>query len=355
MKTLPAPGIRTVVSIGAGFCSALLFTLAKQQTWAAVSLAHLAPLPVMIATMGFGQLSGSCSALIAATAIGLLAALHQEAISNANVLAGLIAGVAFALIVALPAWWLGFLSCLGRPEDPGQSKGSGRWRIQSADKKPVKGFVFYPIGQILVHAAVIAACIVMLATAALAVRYGSFDAALDHLTEQCLPDIKNFVDAHPELNALDPRSLTQLMLNTIPAAWTLMIFLGNLWLAGQIVLASSRLPRPWPNIAHELRVPRLLILALAAALGLCILKDDWLNAIGLITLVTFGLAYTLQGVAVVHELTQKSRWRVPLLFILYTTLILFMPLSLALFAVVALFDTALSLRNRKTTLISSKT
>jgi hypothetical protein len=138
------------------------------------------------------------------------------------------------------------------------------------------------------------------------------------------------------------------------AVWCLLTFLGNLWLAGLVVQTSNRLHRPWPNIAQELSLPRSLVLALAAAFGLCFVKD-WPGAIGLIATATLILIYALQGLAVVHSLSRGSRWRAFILFAIYATLVLFIPWPLALFALLGLADTTFSLRERKAAaLLASK-
>ncbi len=350
-KTLESPGFGSIVTIGAGLCAALLFTVARQDTLPALALACFAPLPIMIATLGFGPLVGLGSAALGALSVALLAAVHHGGATNAALLGGLSTGAIFAVTQALPAWWLSFLCGLARAE------GARRWRIQKPEQKTSHILFFYPIGDILVHAAAIVIGIIGLAMGAVALGFRGFDAGIAKVSEDVAAWVQKLLEKHPELpSELGVADLTDIILKSMPmmiAVFSLMMLIFNLWLAGRVVLTSDKLPRRWPDIAHELRTPRLLVLALGAALVLCLLKG-WAAAFGLIATVTLVLTYALQGLAVVHDLSRGSRWRGLLLFIVYTTLVFLTPWPLALLALIGLADTAFSLRDRKAALLSSK-
>ena len=64
-------------------------------------LFYLAPLPLMVAAIGWGPLSATIGGIAAATGLGAIFGLPYC--------------IAFAVMVALPAWWLGHLALLGRP------------------------------------------------------------------------------------------------------------------------------------------------------------------------------------------------------------------------------------------------
>ena len=49
---------RFVVAIGAGCAAALLFIVSAQSSILAMALAYLAPLPIMIATLGWDSTAG---------------------------------------------------------------------------------------------------------------------------------------------------------------------------------------------------------------------------------------------------------------------------------------------------------
>jgi hypothetical protein len=346
-KNLPSPGIGSVVMIGAGLCAALLFTVARQGTWQAMALAYVTPLPIMISAMGFSPALGLGAAAIGTFTVAAMAALHQGALSSTNLMIGAIFAAVFAITQALPAWWLGLLTCLAHAE------GTGRWRLPPADARPQQ-LVFYPIGHILVHTAVLVICLTGLALSAVIIGYGGFGAAVTGLTTKLLPLVQTLVDSRSELSGFDVQSLTQMSVKILPAVfavWILAMFIANLWLAGRIVQTSNRLRRPWPDIARELHLPRLLALPFAAAVAISFARD-WPGTLGLIAAVTLALIYALQGIAVVHALSHRWRWRMALLFLVYATLVLFVPWPLALFALLGLADTAFSLRDRKTAALS---
>ncbi|WP_020175484.1 DUF2232 domain-containing protein [Methyloferula stellata] len=350
-KTLESPGFGSIVMVGAGLCAALLFTVARQDTLPAVVLACFAPLPIMIATLGFGPAIGLGSVALGALSVALLAAVHHGGAPNAELLAGLGTGTIFAVIPALPAWWLSFISGLARAE------GARRWRIQKPEQKTSHILFFFPIGDILVHAAAIVIGIISFAIGAVALGFRGFDVEIAKVSEDVAAWVQKLLEKHPELpGELGVADPTEIILKSMPmmiAVFGLMMLIFNLWLAGRVVLTSDRLPRRWPDIAHELRTPRLLVLVLGGALVLCLMKG-WPAVIGVVATVTLVLTYALQGLAVIHDLSRGSRWRGLLLFIVYTTLVFLTPWPLALLALVGLADTAFPLRDRKAALLSSK-
>ena len=87
---------RFVVAIGAGCAAALLFVVSAQSSIQAKALAYLAPLPIMIATLGWGLDSG---AIAAAISIAALAVILAPMPLSALVFAASVAGI--------PAWALG--------------------------------------------------------------------------------------------------------------------------------------------------------------------------------------------------------------------------------------------------------
>src|ERR1700679_2761045 len=80
---------RIGMGLGAGLASALLFVVTVQGTALALALAYLAPLPIMIATLGWGVDAGL-------VALCVSCAIVAGGIEPAS-------GVIFGLIIALPA------------------------------------------------------------------------------------------------------------------------------------------------------------------------------------------------------------------------------------------------------------
>src|SRR6266567_8371597 len=90
-----------LIAIAAGCASALMFASIVSGALISLLLFYLAPLPLMMAALGWGPLSATIGGIRAAT--GLVAIF------------GLPYCLAFVVTVALPAWWLGHLALLGRP------------------------------------------------------------------------------------------------------------------------------------------------------------------------------------------------------------------------------------------------
>src|ERR1700736_1202789 len=90
-----------LIAIVAGSASALMFASIISGALISLLLLYLAPLPLMVAALGWGPLCAAIGGIAAATGLG--------------VIFGLPYCIAFTVAVALPAWWLGHLALLGRP------------------------------------------------------------------------------------------------------------------------------------------------------------------------------------------------------------------------------------------------
>src|SRR5437016_14082270 len=89
------------IAIAAGCASALMFASIVSGALISLVLFYLAPLPLMVASIGWGPLCASIGGIGAAIGLGALFGVPYC--------------IAFALTVALPAWWLGHLALLSRP------------------------------------------------------------------------------------------------------------------------------------------------------------------------------------------------------------------------------------------------
>src|ERR1700761_5137356 len=90
-----------LIALAAGAASALMFASLISGALISVLLLYLAPLPLMVAAIGWGALSAAIGGILAA--IGLGATF------------GFTYSISFVAMAALPAWWLGHLVLLGRP------------------------------------------------------------------------------------------------------------------------------------------------------------------------------------------------------------------------------------------------
>src|SRR5258705_5645642 len=100
-----------LIALAAGAASALMFASIVSGALISLLLFYLAPLPLMVAALGWGPLSATIGGVVAATGLGAIFGLPYC--------------IAFAITIALPAWWLGHLALLGRPIANGVSPSDG--------------------------------------------------------------------------------------------------------------------------------------------------------------------------------------------------------------------------------------
>ena len=131
-----------LIALAAGCASALMFASIISGALISLVLFYLAPLPLMVAGLGWGPLSATIGGIAAAIGLGAIFGLPYC--------------IAFVLTVALPAWWLGHLALLGRPVAMAPSAGNG-----AAPPAPV--LEWYPVGRILLWTAGFAALTTMAA------------------------------------------------------------------------------------------------------------------------------------------------------------------------------------------------
>src|SRR5436309_8309009 len=98
-----------LIAIAAGSASALMFASLVSGALISLLLFYLAPLPLMLAGLGWGPLSATIGGIAAATGLGALFGLPYC--------------LGFAIMVALPAWWLAHLALLGRNVGHGAPSG----------------------------------------------------------------------------------------------------------------------------------------------------------------------------------------------------------------------------------------
>src|SRR4051794_18217697 len=233
-----------LIALAAGSASALMFASIISGALISLVLFYLAPLPLMVAGLGWGPL--------AATIGGIAAALGLGAVF------GLPYCLAFVLTIALPAWWLGHLALLGRPITTGTSAGKG-------GAPPGPAMEWYPIGRILLWTAGFAA----LTTMAALFTLGSDAATISGALRRGLLRIIGLRDTAPP--AGDTEHLIDALVTIAPiaaATVTMMTLTLNLWLAAKITATSGRLHRPWPDVKSA-ALPPMTLAALSLGLAFC--------------------------------------------------------------------------------------
>ena len=307
-----------LIALAAGCASALMFASIISGALISLLLFYLAPLPLMVAALGWGPLSATIGGIAAAIGLGAIFGLPYC--------------IAFAVTVALPAWWLGHLALLGRPVHHSAASGNG-----AAPVAP--DMEWYPVGRILLWIGGFAALTTMAALLTLGTDAAAITSALQKgLLRMLGPrdaassgEIEQWVDA---LVAIAPAAAA------IVAIMTLTL---NLWLAAKITATSGRLSRPWPDL-KSIALPPMALAALCVAMALCF--TGGLLAI-LAQIVTSALmtANAMIGFAVLHTLTLALKHRALWLCCTYIVVIAFSWLVLAM-AALGIADVVFGLRQR---------
>jgi len=349
-KRLQRLGPAAAIGIGAGIAAAVLCSLASRGTIPAAVLANLAPLPIMIAMLGYGAIAGAVAVVSATLTVSVLYYVQQK-LGNLDTAA--LAGLTFAFFLGLPAFWLSLLSVLSRV------KGSPNWVVTTR----VGSFFareYCPLERVLSYATSVCATIGVAIAIYVSSLYGGFDLALERLSADIIPFVEQLIGPKMQLPAgVDAHGLaraTVLAAAPMVAGCSLIMLMLNLWLAGRVAQLSGQLPRPWPDIAWELRLPRIYLLVFGAASAIGPYIGGLPGLIVIIVAVTLGIAYALLGLAVAHYLPRGSSFRIPLLIAIYLGLAV--PVTWLVFllglVVVGILDAAFSLRDRKKKAASPK-
>jgi hypothetical protein len=287
-----------LVGLGAGAAAALLFASVVSGSLAAVFLFYLAPLPIMIAALGWSHIAGLIAAASATAAVAVLSGVFFVAVP----------------VIAFGAWWLGYLALLARPAVNGGG-GALEW---------------YPVGRLVLWAAVLGTLIVAAAVPNFGTDQESLQAALRKTYERILRD----------------QALIDVLVVAVPpaaAVFSTVTNVFNLWLAARAVKISGRLKRPWPDLA-ALTLPPSSSALLAAAIAGSFLPDLPGVLAGVLA-ASLLMAFAILGLAVLHAITRGMRARIVMLTALYAAAIVLGWPVLAM-AVLGLAEILLNIRSR---------
>lgn len=271
-----------LIALAAGCASALMFASIVSGALISLLLLYFAPLPLMVAALGWGPLAATIGGILAATGLGAVF--------------GLPFCIAFAVMMALPAWWLGHLALLGRSAANAATSGNG-----AAPVSPT--LEWYPVGRILLWIAGFA----VLTTIATLLTFGT-DAAT--ITETLRAGLLRILGPRGTASGdeLQQRIDAVVMIAPAAAANSTMTMLAlNLWLAAKIAATSGRLHRPWPVLKNT-ELPPMTLAALMAAIAFCF-AGGLLAMLAQTVTAALLMTYALTGLAVLHTLTLglKSR------------------------------------------------
>jgi hypothetical protein len=305
-----------IVGIGAGAAAALLFASVTSGSWLSIPLFYLAPLPILIAGLGWSHWAAMTAALAGALGLGAVF--------------GTVFLLAFSAGAGFPAWWLGYLAMLARPVAAINSSG-----------QDAPSFEWYPPGRLVMWAAILGIMVVAIAIPNFGIDAETFRAGLRDALYAILR-----VNGPPAWTAGNTERLIEILVSAIPPAAAVLATvtnLLNLWLAGRIVRFSGRLARPWPQLS-SMSFPPLMAAVLAVAIVLSFL-DGMLGIVGGIVAASLLLAYGVLGFAVLHAITQGMSTRPLVLSVTYAGVILLTWPMLAL-CLLGLIETAIGLRGR---------
>jgi hypothetical protein len=306
------------IGIGAGAASALLFASIASGSLLATLLFYLAPLPILIAALGWSHWAGLVGASFAAIGLGAVLDFYFFA--------------AFLIGVGMPAWWLSYLALLARPATaPGPGRGPAPAAVE-----------WYPVGRLVLWAAIIGSLMVVVAIPNFGIDKESFQAGLRSAFERAVRTQAS-VDAAADRDV--GRLIDILVVAIPPAAAVLATLLNvlNLWLAGRIVKVSGRLRRPWPDLS-SLELPASATGLLAGAIA-CSFLPDLLGIVAGVLAASLFMAYAIIGFAVLHAITRGMGSRGFVLGGAYAAVIVFGWPVLGM-SFLGLADTAFDIRNR---------
>jgi hypothetical protein len=307
-----------LIALAAGCASALMFASIVSGALVSLLLFYLAPLPLMVAALGWGPLCATIGGIAAATGLGAIFGLPYC--------------IAFAVTVALPAWWLGHLALLGRPVAAGVAAGNG-----AQPASPV--MEWYPIGRILLWISGFAVLTTMAALLTLGTDAATITTALQR-------GLLRIVGPRGAAASAEVEQWIDALVTIAPAAAALVAIMTltlNLWLAAKITATSGRLHRPWPDLKSA-DLPPMTLAALCVAIAFCF-TSGLLAMLAQIITSALMMAYTLIGFAVLHTVTLGMKGRVLWLICTYAIVARFGWPVLAL-VVLGIADSIFGLRQR---------
>ncbi len=270
-----------LIAIAAGCASALMFASIISGALISLLLLYFAPLPLMVAALGWGPLAATIGGIGAATGLGAMF--------------GLPISIPFVIMMALPAWWLGHLALLGRPvADAGPNEG--------ATPAP-PAMEWYPIGRILLWIAGFGT----LSTMATLFTLGT-DAAT--ITETLRAALLRVLGPRVEGSGDQIQQRIEVALMILPAAAAtsaMTMLMLNFWLAARITAMSGRLRRSWPDLKST-ELPPMTLAALSAAIAFCF-TGGLLAMLGQTVTAALLMIYAVIGFAVLHTLTLGLKGR----------------------------------------------
>ena len=307
-----------LIPVGAGVASAVFFILPLKGGMLAPLCVVIAPMPLMIVTIGWGMRAGAIASACGA-----------------------------ALIAGILSFWLafGYAASVAAP---------ALALVYAAHRSPLAGAPErgpqYNLPQILAAMVGLTTLVQWFALLMIGSEYASFDAAVEAAATRILPLVTLLMErANGVFAGSTPMDIAMMMVlfaAPVMAVWGVFNLALNLWLSARIAQVSGRLSWSWPDIPAGFGLPRAAAPVLALAVGLTFMAGPMRIFAG--TLVgALGAALALQGLAIVHYLSRGVGVRHGLLAGLYSATLLIFPWPLLFAAGLGLSEFFLSLRRSK--------
>lgn len=300
-----------LVGLGAGLVAALLFAGLVRGTTLALPLFLLSPLPIAIAGLGFGTLSGAIGAAFAAALIGGVFVPQS--------------GVFHLLAFGAPVAWAAHLIGLSRPNP--ESTEEREW---------------FPLDRVLFRLTITAAVAVILV--GLMFGYdpqGWTDLVLTN-AEAMFAGAGSDAPSRADLEPIVSTSVAVMPISSAVLVFTVIVF--NSWLGARVTRLSGQLQRPWTPV-WTVSLPRMSAIVLTLALLAWFLPGPPGYIAGTFLGAT-ACAFALTGFGLLHFALAGRASRGAILFGAYLATVLF-ALPIAVAAIGGLVDTLLGLRRRR--------
>ncbi|KAA3514525.1 DUF2232 domain-containing protein [Agrobacterium rosae] len=292
-QTVLIPGIL------AGICAAFLTLGATAQSSMSFLLYAASAMPVLVAGLGWGNVS----AIIAILSAGFLGALAVSPVF----------AVTIAIFTLIPAGWLSHLANLARPA----SELGG----------PDDLMAWYPLSGIVLHlCALITVSVIVLGTM---IGYGPD--LVSQLVDVMMASVQTREAAFtPDATALaQTKTLLVLMLPMVQGGlWVIMLFAAY-YFASRAVRSFGKGLRPREDIAAALRMHRNAIFIFLGGIVLTFLGGT-VAMVGAVVCGTFGAGFIMAGYASLHHRSKGKDWRWPVLVLAYISAVFVFPLLLIL-------------------------
>ena len=302
----------------AGLTAALAFLAAGNGGITGFLLANFAPLPLMIAAMGWTVSTGLVASSLATLSIFIV--LDGQSAFE------------FLSLVALPSVVLAALS-----------------QYQTKDG------VFYPVGRLLAWIGWVGIFTTMIEIATWSADHGGYTAASSELAQNFIPVLQDIFSSGIKLpESIQIDDVAGVFAQAVPFVSVIvstLLLVANLWVAARTVQVSGRLHRPFPSLPEIVSLPRhcLVIFGLALS-GIFIAREIPSPALEVCSgMIAAGLLilFALQGMAVLHSITRAVPFRGVLLTFIYFGILFLSLWPLILAACLGFADSILSLRRAK--------